>query len=82
MISHIILYEEALSTKEYLEIKTQKNDTKFIIEFSREIVNRSTTLVSTSKEIFSIGNVVNIKHFSDLTSWSVDQRWYYILLLL
>ena len=68
MISHIILYEEALSTKEYLEIKTQKNDTKFIIEFSREIVNRSTTLVSTSKEIFSIGNVVNIKHFSDLTS--------------
>ena len=68
MIYHIILYEEALSTKEYLEIETQKNDTKFIIEFSREIVNRSTTLVSTSKEIFSIGNVVNIKHFSDLTS--------------
>ena len=68
MISHIIMYEEALSTKEYLEIETQKNDTKFIIEFSREIVNRSTTLVSTSKEIFSIGNVVNIKHFSDLTS--------------
>ena len=68
MISHIIMYEVALSTKEYLEIETQKNDTKFIIEFSREIVNRSTTLVSTSKEIFSIGNVVNIKHFSDLTS--------------
>ena len=62
------MYEVALSTKEYLEIETQKNDTKFIIEFSREIVNRSTTLVSTSKEIFSIGNVVNIKHFSDLTS--------------
>ena len=68
MIYHIILYEEALSTKEYLVIETQKNDTKFIIEFSREIVNRSTTLVSTSKEIFGIGNVVNIKHFSDLTS--------------
>ena len=74
MIYQIILCEETLSTKEYLEIETQNNDTKFIIEFSREIVNGSTTLVSTSKEVFSIGNVVNIKHFSDLTSWSVDQR--------
>ena len=68
MIYQIILCEETLSTKEYLEIETQNNDTKFIIEFSREIVNGSTTLVSTSKEVFSIGNVVNIKHFSDLTS--------------
>ena len=82
MIYQIILYEETLSTKEYLEIETQKNDTKFIIEFSREIVNRSTTLVSTSKEVLSIGNIDNIEHFSDLTSWSVDQRGYYILLLL
>ena len=82
MIYQIILCEETLSTKEYLEIETQNNDTKFIIEFSREIVNGSTTLVSTSKEVFSIGNVVNIKHFSDLTSWSVDQCGYYILLLL
>ena len=68
MIYQIILYEGTLSTKEYLEIETQKNDTKFVIEFSREIVNRSTTLVSTSKEVFSIGNIVNIEHFSDLTS--------------
>ena len=68
MIYQIILYEETLSTKEYLEIETQKNDTKFIIEFSREIVNRSTTLVSTSKEVLSIGNIDNIEHFSDLTS--------------
>ena len=68
MIYQIILYEGTLSTKEYLEIKTQKNDTKFVIEFSREIVNRSTILVSTSKEVFSIGNIVNIEHFSDLTS--------------
>ena len=82
MIYQIILYEETLSTKEYLEIETQKNETKFIIEFSRVIVNRSTTLVSTSKEVFSIGNIVNNEHFSDLTSWSVDHRGYYILLLL
>ena len=82
MIYQIILYEGTLSTKEYLEIETQKNDTKFVIEFSREIVNRSTILVSTSKEVFSIGNIVNIEHFSDLTSWSVDQRGHYILLLL
>ena len=68
MIYQIILYEETLSTKEYLEIETQKNETKFIIEFSREIVNRSTTLVSTSKEVLSIGNIDNIEHFSDLTS--------------
>ena len=68
MIYQIILYEETLSTKEYLEIETQKNETKFIIEFSTVIVNRSTTLVSTSKEVFSIGNIVNNKHFSDVTS--------------
>ena len=60
MIYQIILYEETLSTKEYLEIETQKNETKFIIEFSRVIVNRSTTLASTSKEVFSIGNIVII----------------------
>ena len=82
MIYQIILYEETLSTKEYLQIETQKNDTKLIIEFSREIVNRSTTLVSTSKEVFSVGNIVNIERSRDLTSWSVDQRGYYILLLL
>ena len=68
MIYQIILYEETLSTKEYLEIETQKNDTKFVIEFSREIVNRSTTLVSTSKEVFSVGNIVNIERSRDLTS--------------
>ena len=68
MIYQIILYEETLSTKEYLETETQKNDTKFIIEFSREIVNRSATLVSTSKKVFSIGNIDNIEQFSDLTS--------------
>ena len=68
MIYQIILYEETLSTKEYLEIETQKNETKFIIEFSRVIVNRSTTLVSTSKEVFSIGNIVNNEYFSDVTS--------------
>ena len=60
MIYQIILYEETLSTKEYLEIETQKNETKFIIEFSRVIVNRSTTSASTSKEVFSIGNIVII----------------------
>ena len=68
MIYQIILYEETLSTKEYLQIETQKNDTKLIIEFSREIVNRSTTLVSTSKEVFSVGNIVNIERSRDLTS--------------
>ena len=68
MIYQIILYEETLSTKEYLQIETQKNDTKLIIEFSREIVNRSTTLVSTSKEVFSVGNIVNIERWRDLTS--------------
>ena len=35
-------------------------------EFSREIVNKSTTLVSFSKEVFSIENIINIEHFSDL----------------
>ena len=68
MIYQIILYEETLSTKEYLQIETQKNETKLIIEFSREIVNRSTTLVSTSKEVFSVGNIVNIERWRDLTS--------------
>ena len=58
--------EETLCTKENLEIETQKNDAEFIAEFCRETINKSTTLVSISKEVFSIGNVINIEHFSDL----------------
>ena len=58
--------EETLCTKENLEIETQKNDAEFISEFGRAIINKSTTLVSISKEVFSIGNVINIEHFSDL----------------
>ena len=37
-----------------------------ITEFSGEIVNKSTTLVSISKEVFRIGNTVNIEYFCDL----------------
>ena len=58
--------KETLSTKENLETESQKNDTDFITEFSREIVVKSTTLESISKEVFSFGNIVNIEHFSDL----------------
>ena len=58
--------EETLCTKENLEIETQKNDAEFITEFGREIINKSTTLVSISKEIFGTGNIINIEHFSDL----------------
>ena len=54
--------EETLCTK---EIETQKNDAEFITEFGREIINKSTTLLSILKEVFSIGNVINIEHFSD-----------------
>ena len=57
--------EETLCTKENLEIETQKNDAEFITEFGREIINKSTTLVSTSKEVFGIGDI-NIEHFSDM----------------
>ena len=35
-------------------------------EFGREIINKSTSLVSISKEVFGIGNIMNIEHFSDL----------------
>ena len=38
--------EKTLSTKENLKIEAQKNDTEFITEFGREIVNKSTTFVS------------------------------------
>ena len=58
--------KETLSTKENLETESQKNDADFITEFSREIVVKSTTLESISKEVFSFGNIVNIEHFSDL----------------
>ena len=58
--------KETLSTKENLEIEWQKNDTEFITKLSREIVVKSTTLESISKEEFSLGNIVNIEHFSDL----------------
>ena len=37
---------KALSTKENLKIEAQKNDTEFITEFGKEIVNKSTTFVS------------------------------------
>ena len=46
--------------------RNTENDAEFITEFDREIINKSTTLVSISKEVFSIGNVINIEHFSDL----------------
>ena len=58
--------EETLCTKENLEIETQKNDAEFITEFGREIINKSTTLVTISKDVFDIGNVINIEHFSNL----------------
>ena len=53
--------KETLSIKENLETESQKNDTDFITEFRREIVDK---LIS--KEVFSLGNIVNIEHFSDL----------------
>ena len=46
--------------------RNTENDAEFITEFDREIINKSTTLVSISKEVFSIGNFINIEHFSDL----------------
>ena len=58
--------KETLSTKENLETESQKNDTDFITEFSRETVVKSTTLELISKEVFSLGNIVNIEHFRDL----------------
>ena len=39
------IYKETLCIKENLEIEIQKNDTKFITEIDREIVNKSTTFV-------------------------------------
>ena len=66
--------EETLCTKENLEIETQKNDAEFISEFGRAIINKSTTLVSISKEVFSIGNI-NIEHFSDLTKLFRLSAW-------
>ena len=67
--------EETLCTKENLEIETQKNDAEFITEFGREIINKSTTLVSILKEVFSIGNVINIEHFSDLIKLFCLSAW-------
>ena len=46
--------------------RNTENDAEFITEFDREIINKSTTLVSISKEIFGTGNTINIEHFSDL----------------
>ena len=46
--------------------RNTENDAEFITEFDREIINKSTTLASISKEVFSIGNYINIEHFSDL----------------
>ena len=46
--------------------RNTENDAEFITEFDREIINKSTTLVSISKEVFSIGDFINIEHFSDL----------------
>ena len=74
--------EETLCTKENLEIETQKNDAEFISEFGRAIINKSTTLVSISKEVFSIGNVINIEHFSDLIKLFRLSAGYYIWLLI
>ena len=56
--------EKTLSTKENLEIETGNQSQ--ITEFSGEIVNKSTTLVSISNEVFRIGNIVNIEYFCDL----------------
>ena len=61
--------------KKNLEIETQKNDTEFIIEFGREIVSKSATLVSISKEVFSIGNIVNIEYFSNLIKMFRSSAW-------
>ena len=58
--------EQTLCTKENLRIETLKNDIEFIAEFIREIVNKSTTLVSFLKEVFSIENTINIEHFSGI----------------
>ena len=74
--------KETLCTKENPEIETQKNDTEFITEFGREIINKSTTLVSILKEVFSIGNVINIEHFSDLIKLFRLSAGYYIWLLI
>ena len=74
--------EETLCAKENLEIDTQKNDAEFITEFGREIINKLTTLVSISKEVFSIGNVINIEHFSDLIKLFRLSAGYYIWLLI
>ena len=52
-----------------------ENDAEFITEFGREIINKLTTLVSISKEVFSIGNVINIEHFSDLIKLFCLSAW-------
>ena len=49
---------------------------------SLNLVEKSTTLASISKEVFGIGNIINTEHFSDLIKCSVYQRGYYILLLI
>ena len=67
--------EETLCTKENLEIETQKNDAEFITEFGGEIINKSTTLVTISKEVFSIRNVINIEHFSNLIELFCLSAW-------
>ena len=67
--------------KKNLEIETQKNDAKFITEFGREI-NKLTTLVSILREVFSIGNVINTEHFSDLIKLFRLSAGYYVLLLI
>ena len=78
--------EETLCTKENLEIETQKNDAEFITEFGREIINKSTTLVSILKEVFSIRNVINIDNFSHKNIKTqvvqVYQRRYYVLFVI
>ena len=37
-----------------LEIETPKNNAEFITDFGRETINKSTTLVSISKEVLGI----------------------------
>ena len=55
--------------------RNTENDAEFITEFDREIINKSTTLVSISKEVFSIGNFINIEHFSDLIKLFSLSAW-------
>ena len=44
-------------------------------EIGREIINKSTALASISKEAFGIGNIINIKHFSDLIKLFRSSAW-------